>query len=447
LNIKITLKTYFDALYFATLAYARGKIIRGGAAAWEGYSAKTAGFILEGDGTDIISKQFDWDDMAAGVGADMVHSHASDAEGGILAQDAIKVSKLVASDGAPDPAFSSDADGNCVGVGWVASKTWGFVVKNTSGAASVVGDVGYIDVAGEYKTTTTAQLSASWCVALTAGANNADIYVTRRGRVNVNYAGAAPSTGNWLVTSTTAGALGAQTTLRPEIFAVCLGNGAGGVVSALLLTDRTEFLITNSNDIFRCYLHSTFNFIAKINSGGSGGLTTTNVPYDTLTGSANTGPYVTTQLGKLVLYNTTRSTVRLITAIDSVNSKITTLSTADAWADNDDIKLNSINTTGGGGEVFYTVDLSNSTVFDRAIGIEVVYYKTDSGAIAVSSVHPDETYAASKENSLYSQNGNYNTKQAPIPLLNKRFSLRSDASGVGTSGTILRVNKVIEATP
>lgn len=64
--------------------YARGRIIRGGAADWEAYSAKTAGFIVQGDGTDVKSDKFDWDVFSAGAGADMVHSHASDAEGGVL---------------------------------------------------------------------------------------------------------------------------------------------------------------------------------------------------------------------------------------------------------------------------------------------------------------------------------------------------------------------------
>lgn len=65
--------------------YARGRIIRGGVADWEAYSAKTAGFIVQGDGTDVKSAQFDWDVFSAGAGADMVHDHSSAAEGGTLA--------------------------------------------------------------------------------------------------------------------------------------------------------------------------------------------------------------------------------------------------------------------------------------------------------------------------------------------------------------------------
>ncbi len=62
--------------------YARGSVIRGGAADWEAHAAETNHFILVGDGVDITSKAFDWDDMAAGAGADMVHDHSVAGEGG-----------------------------------------------------------------------------------------------------------------------------------------------------------------------------------------------------------------------------------------------------------------------------------------------------------------------------------------------------------------------------
>ena len=64
--------------------YARGSVVRGGSSDWEAYSAKTAGYILQGDGTDVKALQFDWDTFAAGASADMVHSHVSDTEGGKL---------------------------------------------------------------------------------------------------------------------------------------------------------------------------------------------------------------------------------------------------------------------------------------------------------------------------------------------------------------------------
>lgn len=66
--------------------YARGHIIRGGAADWESYHAANAGFIVQGDGTDVKSATFDWDVFSAGAGADMVHDHSAAGEGGKLTQ-------------------------------------------------------------------------------------------------------------------------------------------------------------------------------------------------------------------------------------------------------------------------------------------------------------------------------------------------------------------------
>ena len=82
----------YDAVDDALGTQARGDIVRGGAAAWEQHSAKTAGFIVQGDGTDVKSAAFDWDTIAAGSGADMEHDHSSAAEGGAdLAPDSVNV--------------------------------------------------------------------------------------------------------------------------------------------------------------------------------------------------------------------------------------------------------------------------------------------------------------------------------------------------------------------
>lgn len=64
--------------------YARGSIIRGGITDWEAHASEVAGFLLVGDGVDIASQAFDWDDFSAGAGADMVHDHTTDPEGGVL---------------------------------------------------------------------------------------------------------------------------------------------------------------------------------------------------------------------------------------------------------------------------------------------------------------------------------------------------------------------------
>ena len=49
----------------------------------------TINFIIVGGASDWEAAAFDWDTMAAGAGADMVHSHTSNAEGGTIAVAAI----------------------------------------------------------------------------------------------------------------------------------------------------------------------------------------------------------------------------------------------------------------------------------------------------------------------------------------------------------------------
>jgi len=67
------------------LPASQGLIIRSSATEWETHAAATAGFLLQGDGTDVESAAFDWATIAAASGADVVHDHTSNAEGGTLA--------------------------------------------------------------------------------------------------------------------------------------------------------------------------------------------------------------------------------------------------------------------------------------------------------------------------------------------------------------------------
>jgi hypothetical protein len=53
-NLRL-LQGVFSGLIADIAGYIRGSIFRGGAADWEVYDAKTSGYILVGDGTDINS--------------------------------------------------------------------------------------------------------------------------------------------------------------------------------------------------------------------------------------------------------------------------------------------------------------------------------------------------------------------------------------------------------
>lgn len=351
----------------------------------------------------------------------------------------VTVSSLAASDGSPNPAWSVDASGNLDNPGggiMTAPATESvFKVKNTSGAAAAVNEIGYLSELGEYKTTTTAALDASWCTVVIGGANNADIYVANRGRFTVKYTGTAPSAGHFLTTSTVAGSALRSTTMQPMIFAVCLGAGSGGLVEVLLLCNTPFFPVTNSNDIYRIDNHSSTLFIATIN----GAPLTTSVVYNAPSSGQEDCivPQASTQLAKARLHNTTRGTYRLITAVNTGTNTIMTVASTDAWASGDTITIESQTVTSPSGLFkFVDLDLSQQTaipVLARALMFEILKQETGTTS-ASTNIHSFDTFASSKEigvtPSLVANSRIYRTIE--VPLIQWVFTYRSFGTGTGT---------------
>lgn len=319
-------------------------------------------------------------------------------------------------------------------------------VKNTSGSTASANDVGYIDEAGEYKTTSTANENVAWCVVATGGANNADIEIVRAGRATVAYAGSDPSTGDFLVTSTTAGRAQQQTTMRPEIFAVCVADGDGSTVEALLLTNTVFVPFSSDYYVVRVNSASTSDFVAKINSAGSGGLTSTNVPYDTISSGAedvivpaNQGG---SELGRMRLYNSTRGTYRLITAVDTSLNKITTVASTDSWADNDDITIRSQTCNPGSVPYMIDVDLSQQSeipLLARTLEVQVLKQETSTTANRSLRLHPWETYVAEKQIVTFAQAQNsFMGNGFSIGLITQRFCWSWNAGGTGTGTQLVQ---------
>jgi hypothetical protein len=319
---------------------------------------------------------------------------------------------------------------------------FGFVVKNTSGGAATVGDVGYIDSAGEYKTIATANSAVAWCVVVVGGANNADIYVARRGRVTVTLNGNC-AIGDYLYTSTTAGQAQPQSYVRSEVFAVALtanAAGAGGTCSALLLCHSIFVTLTSGIPVWRVSNHADTDFVAKIddNAGAHGGtgLAATTVPYDTVTaGNENVLNTTAGQHAKVGLYNLTRATWRLIDSVDMVNDVINTVASADAWADNDDITIRSQTVTTAHAARHVELDFSQSSlpVLARALFLQAKMY--DSGAAGEwLALHPIDTYAGAKEQiTSVPVAGQWEYDYAIISLVNRRCAARVWGSGAATA--------------
>jgi hypothetical protein len=327
-------------------------------------------------------------------------------------------------------------------------------IKNTSGATANANEVGYINEDGEYKTTTTANDVVTWCVVVTGGANNADIYVTKSGRWTVEYTGSAPSAGDYLTTSTVAGSALAQAYATPGIFAVCMAAGSGGTVDALLLTNRILVPRASSHYLYGVTAASDTDFISTIATlpGGavltygvvSSGAANAIVPWSALDADFN---------GKIVLHNTTRGTSGLISAVVTGTSTITLTANVPAgWQVGDTITARSQTNTNNWNSGAYYFDLDFSGMTDRpALGVAVVFHLGvfDTGATeAIAAFHPFEANNASKSFQQRTQAASRtNLTTLTVPVNQSKICVGLDATGSGTGRFFLQHVGWIEATP
>lgn len=324
-------------------------------------------------------------------------------------------------------------------------------VKNTSGATANANDVGYlVYTAGsgyEYKTTTTLADERPACVVLVGGANNSTIYVVNRGLFTLNYSGSAPAAGDLLVLSSTTAQVTVSSTMRPEVMAIAMAAGSGGTVDALLLTQSTSIKYTSANDVYRNNAHSQSNFVGTIN----GTPTAISVAYNVTSGFEDLmACAATSQLAKLLLYNSTRGTYRYITACNTGTNTITTVSSTDAWANGDTITLASQDILDGLTPTYIGFDLSQqSEIPPLARSIIVNGGVSDSGGAGYICVaHPAVAYSVPKIiTMLISQT----TQQFPyfleLPLYNRRFGIKHTASGTGVKLTVMKIMGYVLATP
>lgn len=143
---------------------------------------------------------------------------------------------------------------------------------------------------------------------------------------------------------------------------------------------------------------ATSPFDGLIDAAGTGGLTSTNVPFDNETNlnclkSLAAGA---TLWGRFVLHNSTRSNTRLVVDFDEINKNITTEASVDNWADNDVITLQSTTCVSAG---FMDVDLSDEISSDEVIAyVQCEALDKSAGAQAGRRLmlHPFEAYNSGK---------------------------------------------------
>jgi hypothetical protein len=370
---------------------------------------------------------------------------------------AVAVSKLVSPDETIDPVFSADNSGHSTAVNDVSADNFAFIVENTSGAAAVANEVGYINEDGEYKTTTTQFNDVEWCVVIQGGANNSDIYVSRRGRVTVELDGNC-SIGDKLYTSTTAGQANPQSYMRPEMFAVALtanASGAGGTCEALLYTGRNTIGFTSSNDTVKLLTASDSDFVSTI---AAAGVIADKIYYNApSSGNVDTiSVSSTSELGKIVIHNTTQVDEAFIiaTGTDGTGNFIQVSAAADiaAWIATDAITARSQTNTSTVATSSYWYDLeivNELPELTTHIGLTMSFL--DTGAVSERGfIHPFASSSVpDRQNTYNGSTTSLAVEQAYMEqaLIQNRLCILWTASGTGTVRYILKLRSVVKAVP
>lgn len=329
-------------------------------------------------------------------------------------------------------------------------------VKNEAGATVAANDLGYINEAGSFVRTTTANLAVAWATVIVGGANNAQIIVCRRGRVTITL-NANCSIGDFLATSTTAGQASVLTAMRPEVCAVALtanASGAGGTCEAQLLTGTVYVGLSSAIDVYFVHTADETDWRTTINGAPAGAVVTYTAPLTS--GAENTiVPTAATQYGKLRMYNETRSNYALVDSVNIGANTFTVTLAADIadWVNTDVITARSqtvVNPTAP--PYFWDIDLSsadNDTIPITARALEIETAARDTGAAReVLYLHSWETYGAAlvKQTPCYTANL-WTFKSTTVPLIQRRFNYMLFASGAGTCSGALRLSGWWEAVP
>lgn len=326
--------------------------------------------------------------------------------------------------------------------------------RNTSGATVAANDIGYLDEAGEFKTTTTAYLDAAWCVVISGAANNSDIIVARRGRVTVELNGNC-SAGDFLYTSTTTGRAQPQSYMRPEVFAVAItanAGGAGGTCTALLMTGTTFVLVYPAEYIARTVNSDDYDFVSTIATLPGGAVLTY--------GAIGAGDEITIvpayvdNLAKLRLFNSTRSTYGLIdNAVAGTNTVTLTANVPGGWQVGDTITAQSQTCVIAGPPYYYDFDFSSADnvivpELARSIDIEIEVHDTGVAGTGSGWIHTWETYAAAKNRIVRTMEASvWVTRPLSVPLYQQRICYLGTASGAGTLGYGTKINGYWVAVP
>lgn len=350
-------------------------------------------------------------------------------------------------------AYGAPDHGLHVGPAGVSGDNFAFPVLNMSGSSAGANEIGYIDEFGQYQTTTALATDLPWAVVVEGGADGSTIYVARRGRVRIAYTGTAPTQGDYLVTSTTDGQAQRQTTMHPNIFAIALDDGSGGVVDTLLLTGRSTkvYFPVSDNFLYMSFVDNS-DFVATISASGISG---DKVYYNAPSSGSVTAitPVSSTDLAKIVLHNTTAGQEALIigTGSDGGGDFIQVSDTTDVatWMTGDTITGRSqTNTTVIGSSYWLDVQVTSAEIPPLATGIAISAYYRDTATVDQRLfTHPfSSNVNEARQNTLSVSTATYSGYTHIIPLFDRRLTVLWEATGT-TGILLLRIREAIVATP
>ena len=162
-------------------------------------------------------------------------------------------------------------------------------------------------------------------------------------------------------------------------------------------------------------------------------------------------PVATTELGKLVLHNTTKGEEAYIEDVNIGANDIQITDVADTvgWEKGDVLQVRSLtNTQTLGGARFFDVYLDSTEIPALAVAMHVNWIIENAGASATFYHHPFEAYNAFKLWHPHTQvAGVDHGAFSPVQIVNRRFTVGWDATGPNSASNEFLLFAVILATP
>lgn len=187
-----------------------------------------------------------------------------------------------------------------------------------------------------------------------------------------------------------------------------------------------------ANEIYQGANVGLSDFVATINGAPSGASVVYNAPSSG--NEAMLVPTATTQIAKMVLHNTTRSTDALISNCNTGTNTITLTANAPAgWVSGDTITVRSQTNTSTFGSSYFVDFEIVSDVDSLAAGLEMELTFADSGGAGQSlRLHPYQASVVARRRGITTQSTTTILGYRPLPLVSRRFCATWTASGSST---------------